>query len=153
MHNQEQIKQFWDEYLSLNPEAETNGYEAWAFGDSTEMADELLELVLRGTKTGTSSSYEQYELEGEHPPRAGDHSIVLDGQGQPKAIIVITTVEIYPFQEVSAEFAYTEGEGDRSLAYWRAVHQDFFSREGNAQGFDPGMLVLCENFKLVHPLP
>lgn len=153
MRNQEQIQSLWEAYLRLNPGQAGSGYEAWAFGDSPEMADELLALVLRGIKTGTSSSYAQYELEGEEPPQVGDHSILLDGQGQPKAIIVTTKAEIRPFQEVSADFAYTEGEGDRSLAYWRAGHQAFFSREGNSQGFDPAMLVLCENFKLVYPLP
>ena len=31
--------------------------------------------------------------------------------------------------EVSEEHAYKEGEGDRSLAYWRAVHEEFFTKE------------------------
>ena len=34
-----------------------------------------------------------------------------------------------PFDEVSKEHAYKEGEGDRSLAYWRDVHEDFFAEE------------------------
>ncbi|MCT4606010.1 MAG: ASCH domain-containing protein [Marinisporobacter sp.] len=29
------------------------------------------------------------------------------------------------------EFAKTEGEGDKSLKYWRKVHIDFFTREVN----------------------
>jgi uncharacterized protein YhfF len=151
MNNTEQIEQFWKEYLRLHPGAGDH-YEAWAFGDSPEMADELLDLVLREIKTGTSSNYALYELDGETPPRVGNYSILLNGEGQPKAVIVITKVDILPFSEVGSEFAYTEGEGDRTLDYWRTVHEDFFSREGNSRNiaFDHGMIVLCENFKVVY---
>ncbi|MFE4710728.1 ASCH domain-containing protein [Paenibacillus sp. NPDC056722] len=151
MNNTEQIEQFWKEYLQLHPGV-SHYYEAWAFGDSPEMADELLDLVLRGIKTGTSSNYAMYELEGGTPPRVGDQAILLNGLGQPKAVILTTKVDVLPFNEVSAEFAYTEGEGDRTLDYWRAVHEDFFSREANFWNvaFDTGIMVLCENFEVVY---
>ena len=44
--------------------------DAWAFGATSEQADELLGLVLAGTKTGTASSLWDYEAEGE-----GDRSL------------------------------------------------------------------------------
>ncbi|TFH31677.1 MAG: ASCH domain-containing protein, partial [Anaerolineales bacterium] len=55
--------------------------------------------------------------------------------------------------EVDEEQAYLEGEGDRSLAYWRDVHWNFFSRECAQIGREPSehMPVLCERFKLVFP--
>ena len=55
-----------------------------------------------------------------------------------------------PFQEVSAEQAYREGEGDRSLAYWREVHKAFFSRELEAVGMEvrEDMGVVCEEFEV-----
>ena len=49
--------------------------DAWAFGATSEQADELLGLVLAGTKTGTASSLWDYEAEGEPLPTAGDLSI------------------------------------------------------------------------------
>jgi uncharacterized protein YhfF len=77
----------------------------------------------------------------------------LDGQGQPVCIIQTTQVEIKPFNQVDADFAAAEGEGDRSLAYWRDVHWRFFSRECQTIGREPSLTipVVCERFRLVYP--
>ena len=68
---------------------------------------------------------------------------------------MIRTTKVYcrPFREVSAEHAFKEGEGDRSLDYWREVHRDFFTREMDAAGltFDEDMPVVCEEFLRVYP--
>jgi uncharacterized protein YhfF len=50
------------------------------------------------------------------------------------------------FGDVDQAFAFDEGEGDRSLAYWRAAHRRYFSRQGT---FAPDMLLNCERFRLV----
>ena len=50
------------------------------------------------------------------------------------------------FPEVDAAFAYDEGEGDRTLAYWRGAHEIYFSRLGQ---FAPDMLLWCERFRIV----
>jgi uncharacterized protein YhfF len=54
---------------------------------------------------------------------------------------------------VPEEHAYKEGEGDSSLAYWREVHQAFFTQEMILihRTFDEGMRVVCEEFELVYP--
>ena len=49
------------------------------------------------------------------------------------------------FNEVDTVFAYDEGEGDRSLAFWRQAHRDYFSRRGE---FAEDMLLCCERFRL-----
>ena len=104
--------------------------DAWAFGATSEQADELLGLVLAGTKTGTASSLWDYEAEGEPLPTAGDPSILLDGRGEPRAVIRTTDVHVAPFCEVGAGHARAEGEGDRSLAHWctRCRPADAFAR-------------------------
>ena len=58
-----------------------------------------------------------------------------------------------PFDRVSEEQAFREGEGDRSLEYWRRVHEDFFRRElaGAGLAFSPDMPVVCEEFEVVWP--
>nr|WP_228374238.1 ASCH domain-containing protein [Demequina phytophila] len=127
------------------PEAEP---EAWCFGWTAGMADGLLELVLAGVKTGTASSLQDYEDEGETVPEAGSLSIVLDGRGQPRALIEAVRVEVVPFDQVTAEHAASEGEGDRTLAYWRTVHEDVWRRY-SARGFSANMPVVCERFRLV----
>jgi uncharacterized protein YhfF len=49
---------------------------------------------------------------------------------------------------VSEEHAYKEGEGDRSLSYWREVHKRFFLPQMEEAGlsFTDDMLVVCEEF-------
>ena len=53
---------------------------------------------------------------------------------------------------VSEEHAYKEGEGDRSLEYWRKVHKEFFTEELKSlnQEFDENMELVCEEFEVVY---
>ncbi len=126
---------------------------AWSFGDSAELADELLALVLSGGKTATSSVLVEYEVAGEPVPAPGSLSIVLDGAGEPRALIRVTAVDVVPFDDVTAEFAEAEGEGDRTLRFWRGEHEDFWRRTLPPLGleFDRRMPVVCERFELLHP--
>ncbi|WP_378144724.1 ASCH domain-containing protein [Cnuibacter sp. UC19_7] len=126
--------------------------EAWAFGATAEQAEELLALVLAGTKTATASSAWDYEVDGEPLPAEGDYSILLDGRGIPRAVIQTTAVSIVPFDEVTEAHAHAEGEGDLSLAWWRDAHERFWrSFSTSSQGFDARMPVVCEEFRLVYP--
>lgn len=90
------IIQIWEDFRKINPNTPKE-YEAWAFGDSKEMADELAKLVLKGTKTATASNYTLYELENEELPHAGLHNIILNGNGEAVAIAETTSVEVIPF--------------------------------------------------------
>lgn len=143
--------ELWNAYCATNPNAPEH-YNVWAFGDSKEMADELASLVLAGTKTATASSYLSYELENEPIPRAGLHNIILNGDGDAVAIVETTSVEVVPFDEVTPEQAYLEGEGDRSLSHWRREHESYFKRyfETIDHDFDPKMRVLFEIFRVVY---
>jgi uncharacterized protein YhfF len=147
---------YWATFLKSFPdgaEAAPSAYQAWGFGNNPQMADSLGALVRDGIKTATASLVWAYEAEDEPLPEVGDHSIILDGEGNPLCIIQTTEIYIRPFDEVDAEQAYLEGEGDRSLVFWREVHWEFFSRECTALGREPSqkMPVLCERFKLVYP--
>lgn len=128
-------------------------YEAFGFGDSPAMADELGKLVLAGIKRATAGSVWSYESSGKGVPKPGDLSVVTDAHDQPLCIIETVQVDILPFSAVSAEFAATEGEGDGSLDYWRTAHLDYFRREceGSGRAFDPDMLLACERFRVVYP--
>jgi uncharacterized protein YhfF len=136
-------------YTGANP-VRTLRPPAWAFGATPEHADELLGLVLDGTKTATASSFDDYAAEGEDPPTPGTLSIVLDGAGHPRALIVTTDVRTVPFDQVDAHHAWEEGEGDRTLDYWRTVHEHFFAE--HASGFRPDMPVLLERFRVLYPV-
>ena len=127
----------------------TGTYEAWAFGDNP---DKLAQLVFQGIKTATCSALELYESEDEELPKIGDYSVILDSQDNAVCIIMTTNVYICPFNEVSEEHAYKEGEGDRSLTYWRDVHKEFFTEELKSinRNFDENMKLVCEEFKVVY---
>jgi len=125
---------------------------AWAFGATPEQADELLALVLAGTKTATASALWDYEAEGEDLPTPGALDIVTDGRGVPHALIVTTRVDVVPFGDVDAEHAYLEGEGDRSLATWREVHEQVFTeRVAHGHGFSADLPVVLQRFAVLYP--
>lgn len=127
---------------------------AWAYGATPEEADELLGLVLDGTKTTTSSALWDYEAEGEELPTVGTLGIVVDSTGAPRALVVTTDVRTVPFDQVDEMHARDEGEGDRSLAYWRRVHEDFFTEHAaHDRGFAPDMPVVLERFRVLHAEP
>jgi uncharacterized protein YhfF len=121
----------------------------FAFGDSPAMADELLALVAAGTKTATCGALRDFEQGGEPMPVVGRRDVVLDGRGRRAAVIETIEVTIRRFDEVDAAFAHDEGEGDRTLACWRAGHRAYFERNG---GFAPDMELVCERFGLVEIL-
>lgn len=119
----------------------------WAFGHTKQEADELCALVLDGKKVATSAAL--YHFENEEPPEPGDKAVILDGDSRPRCVIEFTEVEPATFNEVDAKFAFDDGEGDRSLAYWRKTHEAFFKREGY---FAPDMLLLCQHFRVIERL-
>lgn len=146
-------EEFWQEFReSFDGKAPgEDAYQAWSFGDTPEMANELGQLVLDGIKTGTASLAWEYNADNEPIPRAGEHSIVLNGDGDPLCIIETTRVYIEPFSLVDEEQAYAEGEGDRSLAYWREAHWNYFTRRCEVLHREPSeyMPVVCERFRVV----
>lgn len=124
-------------------------YQAWAFGDSP---DKLAQLVLRGEKTATASAFPLYALDNAALPRENEYNIILNAQGEAVCVTRTTHVYIVPFCEVTSAHAYKEGEGDKSLEYWRAVHRAFFTAcmEENGLLFDDMMPVVCEEFEVVY---
>lgn len=148
------LRNFWSEARAAVPSLPGQIPEAWAFGATPEDANELLTLVLEGTKTATASALWDMEAEGEPVPQVGEASVILDGHGEPRAVIITTAVEIVPFAEVSAEHAHAEGEGDRSLAAWREIHERFWRRYSQSpRGFAFDMPVVCERFRVVFSVP
>ena len=152
------LEQFWQAYLAgLPPDAPERqaSFVAEAFGDNPALADELAALIVAGTKTATCSCLWEWEAEGQPLPTPGLKTVVLDGQGQPVAIIETTVVQIRLFSEVGADFAFAEGEGDRSLASWRDGHWRYFSRALPRIGREPAetMPLVCERFRLLYPRP
>lgn len=151
------VSAMWNEFVASERSealaARNATYTSWHFGTGGEMADELVGLVLAGRKRATAGALWSYEAEGDPVPRPGEFSVVTDGDGRARCIIRTTSVEIVPFDQVGAEFAAAEGEGDLSLDYWREGHWRYFTRELAQFGLEPtkDMPVVCERFEVVYP--
>ncbi len=144
------IETFWRSFVEAT--GIDGPYTAWAFGNDPAMADDLGRLVREGPKRATTSLLSWYEGENAEPmPVVGAMSVILDGSERPLCVIRTIAVEVRPFGLVDEEFAWVEGEGDRSLAYWRAAHIDFFASEGRPVAEDTP--VVLDTFELLWPPP
>lgn len=141
-------KELWKRFIN-EKQVDEEKYEAWSFGVDPDI---LAQLVVNGHKTGTSSLYILYELTNEPLPKVNDYSIILDSNNNAVCIIQNIKVDIIPFNEITAEHAYKEGEGDKSLKYWRKVHQEFFTESLSKinMKFTYDMKVVYEEFKVVY---
>ena len=151
----ETVEAYWQKFLSTLPEDSpyhTKLYIAEGWGINPKMADELGALIVNGTKTATCSALWEWEAEGEAPPEPGTVNIVLDGRGEPMGIVETTEVTLRKYNEVDADFARDEGEGNLSLQYWREAHKYFFSLTLQEIGkeFSEDMPLVCERFRLIY---
>lgn len=151
----ESIEAYWKQFLaSLRPDSlyHAKPYIAEGWGDSPEMADDLGALIAQGVKTATCSALWEWEAEGNSLPEEGYITIVLDGHGEPLGIVESIEISIRKYNEVDADFAREEGEGDLSLPYWREAHKNFFSRALPKIGkeFSEDIPLVCERFRLIY---
>ncbi len=125
-----------------------------SFGDSAESSALMIHLIRQGIKRAGSSLLWSYGFEGEALPLAGEHELVMSHDNEPLLLTRIVRTRILPFSAVSAEQAALEGEGDLSLAFWRAEHWRFFSQECRRIGQTPSddMPVLFIEFELLRDL-
>ena len=146
---------YWQSFLSTVPDDSpyrTKTYVAEGWGDSPAMADELGALIVQGAKTATCSAVWEWEAEGNPIPQAGLITIALDGRGEPLCIVEAVEMTVRKYNEVDADFAREEGEGDLSLNYWREEHRNFFSRVLPKIGkeFSEDMPLVCERFRVIY---
>jgi uncharacterized protein YhfF len=150
--DQTAVEAMWASYVA------DSGYDgplvtAFAFGDSAELADELGLLVLHGPKRATAGLVQAFVAQDEPLPQVGDRCLVLGGDGRPLAIMRTTDVRVGPLWSVDDRFAWDEGEGDRTRAWWLDAHTRFFNRQCTAMGltFSDDIGVVFERFELVWP--
>ena len=124
---------------------------SWHFCDNEQDANECALLVLNGVKQATTPSLYWFKANNETLPEVGDLAIFTNWQGQPLGIIETVSVTITAFNQINADYAALEGEGDKSLEYWQHVHWDYYQRELAGTGYQchPEMPLVCEQFRLV----
>src|SRR4051812_37586374 len=148
----ETVAAYWSAFVTATG---TTGspIDVWAFGDSPELADKLADLVLNGPRRATAGLLADYESDETPLPRVGEHSVVHWGDGRPAMILATTDVRVGPLSSVDAQFAWDEGEGDRTLEWWLAAHERFFRRRCDGLGmvFEPDISVVFERFDVAWP--
>ena len=120
------------------------------------LRDRLVTAILSGAKTATSGLVQAYERENEPLPKVGQLLAVVDSADRRVAAIELTEVRVIRLADVNLRHALDEGEGDESVAQWRAGHEKFWhSAEVRAELGDPHFtvnddtLVLAQRFRLV----
>ena len=154
MNKTPEIVEFWERFCREHPQVDAGEpYQIWYFGNTPELAEELVGLMLAGKKRATTSLELEFRDKPEEAPVEGGYSVVTDFEGHPQCIVRTTEVRTIPYNEVDADLAFDEGEGDQSLDYWRGVHWEYFTRQCTEFGVHPSetMQVMCERFELLFP--
>ncbi len=140
---------FWTRFKDASGETTDGPRFVDAFGDSPDMQTELADLVIAGDKRATAALDRWYD--DATRPRPGDLALILNGRGEPACVIRTTRVDVKPVTAVDAEFAFQEGEGDKTLAWWLDAHRAFWRREAEREGcsYSDDLDVCCERFELV----
>lgn len=150
----ERSRNYLEQYLSsLSPQVADKyiSFSADYYCADEYNANLCAELILRGEKKASCSMYHWYSHEGEEMPKVGHLQVVTNWDGEPVCVIELTNVSKCEYKNVTAEFAAAEGEGDKSLSWWREAHWAFFSNECDELGIKPSedMLLVLERFKIV----
>lgn len=152
MENNKSAKNLWGDYLDKHLEdAFVKDPKVEHFCDNEKDANECATLVVKGIKKATTHSLLGLQLRNESLPKIGDFRIVTDWSGQAKCIVRTTAVKLKPLFSIDESYAQKEGEGDRSLSYWRTTHVDYYTRELAEFKRKPtdSMIVVCEEFEKV----
>jgi uncharacterized protein YhfF len=124
------------------------------FGFPGPLRDRLVDAVLSGVKTATSSLLAEWEQEGEQLPAAGELQTVVDSAGSAVAIIEIVGSEVVALGVVDDRVARAEGESYQTGAGWRSEHERFWREEvfprwqGDVPVLDDSTPVVVEWFRL-----
>ncbi|HLR84448.1 MAG TPA: ASCH domain-containing protein [Nocardioidaceae bacterium] len=133
---------------------------AFELGEPGPMRDRLVEAVLAGRKTATSSLRVFYDMEDAWLPRSGDRYQLIDSAHEKLGVVEATTVDIVPLGGVGDDVALAEGEGFTNALEWRAAHVAFWDRyrddvlrylDDPSWVVDDATEVVVEYFRLVSP--
>jgi uncharacterized protein YhfF len=90
------------------------------------LRDRLVDAVLRGEKTATSSLLAEWDADNAPLPTIGDRLTVVDSDDRPVAVIEVTAVDVIRLGDVRIDIARSEGEGFSSVGEWRRAHEKFW---------------------------
>lgn len=145
-------RNMWGDYLDAHLEdAFHEAPKTLHFCDNEEDANTCANLVKTGVKKATSDSLLGLQYRKERLPKIGDYIVVTNWEGKAQCIVRTTKVKLKPFFSIDDEYARIEGEGDKSLANWKKVHWDYYTRELEEFGRVPreSMIIVCQEFEKI----
>ena len=145
-------RNLWKDFLNKHTEfALEKAPQVGYFGDNEKDANVLATLVSKDIKRATSHSLLGLQLREENIPKIGDFFVVTDWEGNAKSLVRSTSVKLLPYFSITSEHARLEGEGDKSLDYWKKAHWDYYTRELEPFNRVPreSMIVVFEEFELL----
>lgn len=116
-----------------------NKINRWTFAINTE---KLLNLVLEGKKTATTTLYE-----GGYLPKNGELSIITDSKDNNVCIIKTKKVIVTELKNITWDLAKLEGE-NKTLKEWQKAHIDYYRKINS--NFDENSKILFEIFEVVN---
>lgn len=126
---------------------------------SRPLRDRLVGAVLAGEKVSTTGLLAEYEAEKEELPPVGERSALIDSDGREVAVLEVTEVRVLRLGDVDLQHAIDEGEGDTSVAEWRAGHEKFWHSQEMREALgdpeftvDDDTMVVAERFRVVELL-
>ncbi len=145
-------RNMWGDYLDAHLEhAFAEAPKTIYFCNNEQDANECAQLVKKGIKKATSPSLLGLQYRNEPLPKIGDFLVVTDWEGTAQCIVRTTAVRLKPFFSIDSDYARLEGEGDKSLEYWKRTHWDYYTNELEPFGRVPreSMIVVCQEFEKV----
>ncbi|MCB1623566.1 MAG: ASCH domain-containing protein [Pseudomonadales bacterium] len=131
--------------------AALNGIRTRRLGETTEMTNQLIALIMSGEKTITATSPWIYDGDPDRKPVANGYSMLLDADGKAHAVLRTVEVKTVPFNAVTAADSRYEGPSVRPLAVWRKIHTAYFNKQLAPLGksWSADMPVTLERFEVV----
>lgn len=119
--------------------------DVWRLGKNKKQANKLYKLVLKGKKIATSYLYNENEKLA-----SNDYSILTNWDKNRQLLILTTNIEIVPFNKVTKQHVQNEGEGTKTLRFWRKIHKKLFTKEleESKKLFTDETLIVCKTFKI-----
>jgi uncharacterized protein YhfF len=148
----EATHRFWQEFCGAAG-IQVDDYDVVSFGDDPATATELADLVVAGQKRATAGLLRQFGSEGEPPPIVGGYVVLVDGEARPRAVWRTTALRVGPLASVDQQFAWDEGEGERTREWWLSAHRSFFGRQADVHGFQmhDEIETVFERFEVLWP--
>lgn len=114
-------------------------------GSNPTLTDKLLQFAIDGKKTATTS----WPIPDPLYWGPGDLSVIMNGKGEPGAIMRTLSFVKCKFKDVAEDFALAEAEGD--YENYRTGHIWFYGQQENGHEFGDESKVLCETFEVIYP--